>query len=167
MEDLVYASGNIVLGANTLYFLGEQLNYNMLENASVNILPRRSLFAGLKIWLYGLLIMIVIWLIWHKYSFLGDIYIYTIFPLAVFNIICFLQKYYLVTVRTKSGKEYYYKSKNKVLLEEISYRINSKIEEVNISKDQNIIVNTGIINKGNNNVNKIKNIKTKEGKKCS
>ena len=49
MEDLVYASDNIVISTNTLYFLGEQLNYNMLENASVNNLPRRSLFAGLKI----------------------------------------------------------------------------------------------------------------------
>lgn len=131
----------------------------MLENASVSILPRRGIFTGLKLWLYGLLIwqMVIICLI--KYSFLGDIYIYTFFPLALFNIVCFLQKYYLITIRTKSGKEYYRKCKNKSLLEEISCQINAKIEKVNISKEKNIIVNNGIINKGNNNVNKIKKVK--------
>ena len=111
--------------------------------------------------------MIVIYLIWYKYSFIGDIYIFTIFPLVVFNIICFVQKYYLITFRRRPGKEYYYKSKNKVLLEEITYRINTKIEEVNISKDQKIIFNNGNINKGDNNVNKIENVKNKEGKKGS
>lgn len=125
----------------------------MLENASVSILSRRSIFTGLKLWLYGLFIMIIICLIWHKYYFLGDIYIYTFFPLAVFNIVCFLQKYYLITIRTKSGKEYYRKCKNKSLLEEISCQINAKIENVNISKEKSIIVNNGIINKGNNNTN--------------
>lgn len=159
MEKLKYDNGNITIDKNTLYFYGEVLNFSIIESASLSYLPRRSIFTGLKLWLYGLIVMVIVCNIWRNLVILGDLYIYSLAVLVIFNIVCFLKKYYLLTVRTKSGKEYYTKGRDKYLIQEIVDVINSKIEIVSGKNDKNVIINNGIINEGNNNINKM------EGKK--
>lgn len=151
MKDISYDNGNIIINNNTLYFYGERLNYNILESVNVYELPRRSLFKGLKGWLGGLLILIIMYIFWPKLAVVGDIYIYSIIILALYNIICFFRKKYRIIVRTKSGREYYKDSRNKFLMSEIAQSINSKIDKA--LKKEDTIINNGIINKGNNNIN--------------
>ena len=155
MNDKVYDNGNIVISKNKLYFYGENISFSHLESANCRKLPRRSLFVGLKIWFSILIILVIVCNIWRNLMIVGDIYIYSIFVLMAFNIFCFFQKYYLLTIGTISGKEYYTKGKDGNLMMKISDVINSKIEDIQDVKNTSVIVNNGIINKGNNNINKI------------
>lgn len=151
MNNISYDNDNIKLKENTLYFYGKRLNYSVLESASVIDVPRRSLFIGLKEWLYGLLILIVICIFWPNLTLIGDIYIYSIIILMLYNIIRFLKKYYRIVVRTRSGMEYYADGRDKYVLDEIALEINLRIEAS--LKKEDVIINNGIINKGNNNIN--------------
>lgn len=156
LKKLVYDNGNIVISEHKLYCYGENINFNLIESVSCSTLPRRSLFTGLKQWFIIFFILVIVCNIWRNLMLIGDIYVYSIFGLMAFNIFCFCQKYYLLTIRTISGKEYYTKGKDKYLIMEIVKEVNCKIEKVHMIDNKNIIVNNGIINKGNYNVNKIK-----------
>lgn len=152
MEKEVFDNGHIVIDKNKLYFYGDTLNINILESAWYELLPRRSIFTGIKEWIYGFIAMVIICNIWRNLVIIGDIYILSGIPLIIYNIYAFFIKNYLLVIRTLSGKEYYAKGRDPYAIGEVVAAINRRIE---LTSKESVIVNNGIINKGNNNINKM------------
>ncbi len=159
MENNIYSEGTFSISNKTMKLLNKTVNLSNIETMEVVPCDRHSIFSGLKQWLSILVILIIVCNIWKKYMFIGDIYIYTIFILLGYNIIMFLRKYYVLVIQI-GVSPILIRSRDPLFLENVRDTIQDAIDNTSnntytVNLD-NCTINNGIINKGNNNTNKVR-----------
>lgn len=158
VKDLVYEKYNLVISKSYLNLRGVNISFNAIESVRVMLLPKKKIFTFLKPWLIGFLI---VGFLFERYTLstimtiLGDLYILSGPCILIYNIYMFFQKYYAIIIKTVSGEEHKIISKDKLLLDKIKNDINNRKKLYEETHNSNILINNGIISKGNNNKNKI------------
>lgn len=160
----IYDSGSFTLSKQTMNIGGLTINLSNLDNLNIFDYPRHSLFEGLGEWFGGLIFVIIICAIWKKIGFVADIYPFTIILLIINNIKEYKKEFFGLRIETTrmtliikaNDKDFIIKVRNA-----IEDAINSKKASYIINLDSHNITNNGIINKGNNNRNKVEKIDNK------
>lgn len=159
---IIIETGSFNISERAIDFNSYHISLDKMSVISpVGEFARHSLFWAVKTWFKIFLILIIIYMFHHELSNIyGDIYCYSIFLLLAYNVYCYFKKrFYGIDILT-SGVIVCIKSNNKVFLDNLKVVlddvINSKKANYTINIDTCNIKNNGIINKGNNNINKVK-----------
>lgn len=158
MNSNVYSNGSFYISNKTIKLYGKTIILSNIETMKVAPCPRHSLFFGIKEWFYLFIILVIVCNIWRKIMWIGEIYIYTIFILIIYNIIMFCIKYYELVIQI-GVEPVIIRSRDKEFLMRIQEKLEEEIESLdNNSYTVNIdncTINNGIINNGNDNINNI------------
>lgn len=157
---MIYTKGNVTINNQILRIENTIINLANLGNASIIKFDRYSPFKGIKEWLQLLLVLVVVCNIWRNLMFIGDLYLFTIIPLVVYNLNEFRKTYYGLEVQA-GGRGIILKSRDIEFLAKAQTAIMDAIDntqEKYIINIENCEVNNGIINNGNRNKNEVKHV---------
>lgn len=160
-----YDRGSLRITKQTLQISNTTINLSRIEKLKVFDYKKHSYFNGVKTWLIGLVIIVVVCAFVKKLMWVGDIYIFTIIPLLIYNF--YEHKKSFFGLRIDIGSELiYFKSDSKEFINDLRDVIVNAMDNRNanytINFDSHDIVNNGVISKGDNNTNKVVNKTTKK-----
>lgn len=153
-----YESGTFTIKDQTMKIFGTTINLANVDNIEIVNFKRHSLIAGLKEWVIGLIIMMVIYAFNKNLGWLAGMYILTIIILVIYNYKEWQKIYYGLKIET-NRTSICLKSTNISFIYELRDTIEEAINQKKSNYTINIgdsIINNGIINKGNNNKNEVK-----------
>lgn len=164
---VTYMEGCLSISKNFLHLYDSSIHLNSISNLEPFTFPKRPIFANIKIWLYGLLIMFII-AAFRRLYWVGDLYIYSVFLLIGYNIWKRRKNYYGLAIELNNGKTIYIQSEKIEFIYDLKKTLLNAMDNkksdytINLNTNQiinNIKQNDGIISNGNNNKNEIKGVK--------
>lgn len=159
MNERTYEKGVFTITDQFLHFFGTTLNLSKIDNMDFITFPRHSYLNGVKEWLVGFVVMLIICAIWKNLVWLGDLYILTIFALIGYNIYKHRVLYHGLKIETGARKKIVLKCEDLDFLNRVHDAIiegmSSRKANYTINFDDHSITNNGIISKGDHNINKM------------
>lgn len=160
-EDIIY-KGLLTIDKQILKIENRDIYITKIDSLKVVKLDRYPLLNGIKLWLQGLVILVIISLIYQGnpwISLIGDFYCYSIFLLIAFNFYQHCKLFYGLVITTPGNKTTI-ASLNKDFIYRVRDRLQKAIEntlneQITINLD-NCLVNYGNISYGDNNENEVK-----------
>lgn len=161
MKRHVVYRGILTIDEQILKVRNRYINIMKIDSLETVKLARHSLFSGMKLWLKGLVILVILSIFNHGnfwISLIGDLYCYSIFILLIFNIYQHCKLFYGLVITT-AGDKTIISSQNEDFIYNVRDSLydamkNSTNEQIIINLD-NCIINHGIISNGNENKNEV------------
>lgn len=158
MANNVYKGGVFEINNQFLHFFGTTLNLKNIDYMKFKTYDRHSFFYGIKEWIFGLIVMMIICSIFKNIMWIGDIYIFTIVALITYNVVEHKKQFFGLIIST-GVKQIELASESKDFLNEVHDAIldGMKSDSANyiINFDSHDIQNNGIISNGDKNINKV------------
>lgn len=158
MDKKTFNDGYLSINNQTMHIGSTTVNLSNISTVDINPCDRHSIFYGIKEWFFGLIIMIIICNIWRNLMIFGDLYIYTFFILIIYNVNEFRKSYYELLIIVGNSpirivsRKYDFLVKLRKIIEDAMENHNTNCT-INIG--EGTLINNGIINNGDNNINKV------------
>ena len=160
-DSKTFSVGNLSLKDNVLQVGNTTINLSNIGTMDVFTFAKHSYFFGLKKWLGGLIVLMIICSIFTNLAIIFDLYLLTLIILIAYNVHEHQKTFYSLIIEIHSRKTFVIKSNNNQFIHDvrdiISEAMLNKKSNYIINLDDHKIINNGIINKGSKNKNKVIN----------
>ncbi len=160
-EHIIY-KGILTIDKQILKIENRDIYITKIDSLEITKLDRYPLFKGMKLWLKGLFILIVLSIIYHGNSWIsliGDLYCYSIFLLVVFNLYQHCKLFYGLVITTAGNRTIIASTRKDFICrvrDRLQEAIENTINERIVINLDNCLVNHGNISYGSNNKNEVK-----------